>query len=315
MDRLTDWAGTPVAGASVVTIGKFDGVHRGHRVLLEHLTREARERGLSSRVLTFDRNPLELFAPERVPPAIVSPAQRAELLAAAGVDTTVELRFDRERAAQAPEDFVAEVLVGALGARLVLCGDDFRFGRGGAGDVALLRRLGAEHGFEVICETEPVLGTGVDDARRVSSSWIRELLAAGGVREAGVLLGRKHRIRSTVVGGLQRGRELGFPTANLDPALEGLLPVDSVYATWAHVPAGRFMAAVSIGNNPTFEGVPQHQVEAHLLDFAGDLYGQQIELEFVEQVRLMNAFDSVESLVAQLDADVQRIRDTLAAEA
>jgi riboflavin kinase/FMN adenylyltransferase len=301
-------------GPSAVTIGKFDGMHLGHRAVIAALQAEAAARGLSTAVVTFDRNPLSILSPETCPEPLVSRDQKIELLASSGVDATLELAFDRAFSETPPEDFVRTILVEALGARLVLAGADFRFGHRGGGDVALLRELGARHGFEVVLIDDVVprdlLGTG----RRVSSTWVRELLAEGRVREARTLLGRPPALRSTVVHGEQRGRELGFPTANLAPDIEGFVPVDAVYATWARIDGVRYGAAVSIGNNPTFEGVPQHQVEAHLFDVRADLYGRTIELEFVEHIRPMNRFDSVEALVEQLNADAAIIREILAAD-
>jgi riboflavin kinase/FMN adenylyltransferase len=295
-------------GPSAVTVGKFDGVHLGHRGVLAQLSAYAGPLDLDAVVVTFDRNPLSLIAPDRCPPALVSNAQRAELLGTAGVDATVQLVFDRSTSDQRAEDFVRDTLVARLGARLVLAGADFRFGHRGAGDIALLRDLGRELGYEVVLIEDVRL-----DGTRVSSTAIREHLGAGRVREAAALLGRGHRIRSTVVHGDHIGRELGFPTANLDPAIEGFLPVDGVYAARADIDGALYDAAVSIGNNPTFDGVPARQVEAHLLDQRVDLYGRPIEIEFVDYIRPMVKFASVEDLVEALGADVARIRDILAA--
>jgi riboflavin kinase/FMN adenylyltransferase len=300
-------------GPSALTVGKFDGVHLGHRRVLDVLVTLAAERGLVPTVVTFDRNPLELLAPDRCPAPLVSNAQKAELLESAGVQATLMLEFDRALAAMSPEEFVRELLVGALNARVVLAGADFRFGAKGAGDVELLGRLGEELGFVVV----PIDDVRADDAvssRRASSTWVRELLDEGDVRQAAVLLGRLPSIRSKVVRGEQRGRILGYPTANLDRDLEGFLPLDGVYACWAIVGGVRYGAAVSIGNNPTFDGVPHHQVEAHLFDQQLDLYGRTVTLEFVDRIRAMNRFDSVDALVAQLQTDDHDIRAVLAAE-
>jgi len=297
-------------GPSAVTVGKFDGVHRGHRAIVAQLRELADEHGLSAVVVTFDRNPLSVVQPEAAPPSVASGRQNAELLGAAGVDALLVLTFDEDRRHQDAEDFVREVLVGALHAQAVLCGADFRFGAGGAGDLDLLRRLGAELGFAVVL---------IDDVRadggtgRISSTRIRDLLTAGRVAEATELLGRLPAIRSVVVGGDQVGRELGYPTANLDPArIEGLVPADGVYACWAIVDGMAYGAAVSIGNNPTFDGVPDHQVEAHLFDESLDLYGRTIELRFVAYVRPMLKFDGVDELVAALRQDDATIRAILA---
>jgi riboflavin kinase/FMN adenylyltransferase len=296
-------------GPSAVTIGKFDGVHPGHRAVIAELKAVAAAEQLSATVVTFDRNPLSILAPDKCPDSLVSNAKKIELLDAAGVDATLVLEFDRAFSQQQPEEFVRLVLVEALAARVVFVGADFRFGVRGSGNVELLDRLGHEYGFEVRHIPE-VIASGTE-SRRASSTWIRELLSEGDVRTAAVQLGRLHSIRSTVVHGEQRGRELGYPTANLSPDLEGFIPRDGVYAAFATVPAGRFGAAVSIGNNPTFEGVPQKQVEAHLLDQKLDLYDEPIELEFVEYIRPMNKFASADDLGKQMRVDETRVREVL----
>lgn len=303
----------PGFGPSAVTIGKFDGLHLGHRDVIRRLRELADERGLAATVVTFDRNPLSLLAPQKCPDALVSNAQKRELLEAADLDATLTLHFDRQLADESPEAFVQQVLVDALHAQLLLCGADFRFGARGAGDVELLRRLGIDHGFDVVI-LDDVRADDAGESRRASSTWVRELLGEGRVREAARLLGRLPSIRSTVVHGEQRGRELGYPTANLDPAIEGYLPLDGVYATWVVVDGVRYGAATSIGNNPTFEGVPDHQVETHLFDQRIDLYEKPISLEFVDYLRPMNSFPSAEALVEQLHRDDERIRAILAAE-
>jgi riboflavin kinase/FMN adenylyltransferase len=305
-------------GPSAVTIGKFDGVHAGHRAVIATLEAVAQERGLLSTVVTFDRHPLSVLNPAKCPDALISNAQKVELLGSTGLDATLMLTFDRAFSQQAPEDFVTSVLVDALRARVVFVGADFRFGNRGAGDFAMLERLGPQYGFEVRLIPEVLVPAslasegGSDEGRRASSTWIRELLGTGDVVGAARVLGRLPSIRSTVVPGERRGRELGYPTANLDPAVEGLIPADGVYACYATVAGRRYGAAVSIGNNPTFEGVPQKQVEAHLLDQDIDLYGQSIQLEFVEYIRSMTKFDSVDALVVQMNRDEQRIREVLA---
>lgn len=296
-------------GPSAVTIGKFDGVHLGHRGVIAQLTALAADRGLASVVVTFDRHPMSLLRPESCPEALVSNAQRAALLAETEVAATLVLEFTRELSELDAATFVEQVLVRALDARLVLVGADFRFGHRGSGTVETLRQLGAERGFEVV-----LLDDVRVDGARVSSTQIRGLLAAGDVRAATRLLGRRPRVRSTVVHGDAIGREIGFPTANLDPAMEGFLPVDGVYAAWAWIDGVRYGAAVSIGNNPTFDGVPARRTEAHLLDTTLDAYGKTIELEFVEYIRPMIKFDGIEALVAALTADAERIRVILAGE-
>jgi riboflavin kinase/FMN adenylyltransferase len=296
-------------GPSAVTIGKFDGVHLGHRGVIAQLTSLAADRGLQPVVVTFDRHPLALLRPEVCPDALVSNAQRAALLAETDVAATVVLEFTRELSALEPAEFAQRILHDALDTRLVLAGADFRFGHRGAGTIDTLRDLGQTLGFEI----ELLEDVQVDGAR-VSSTNIRELLSAGDVRAAATLLGRYPRVRSTVVHGDAIGREIGFPTANLDPAMEGFLPADGVYAAWAWIDGVRYGAAVSIGNNPTFDGIPARRTEAHLLDASVDAYGKAIELDFVDYIRPMVKFDGVDTLVAALSADVDRIRAILAAE-
>jgi len=298
----------PGYGPSAVTVGKFDGVHLGHRAVIARLRALATERGLSAVAMTFDRHPLAFHAPDACPVSLVSLAQKLDLLAHTGLDATVLLRYDAALASVTAEEFVRDHLVGALGARALLVGRDFRYGAGNTGDVALLERLAPELGFEVIVVDDVV----PEDDRKVSSTWIRELLGEGRVREAGELLGRPPVLRSTVVHGERLGRELGFPTANLDPAVEGFIPLDGVYATWATIDGVRYPAATSIGNNPTFEGVPEHRIEAHLIDATVDAYDRTIELEFVDRLRGMVRFDSVDALISALAADVARVRELLA---
>ena len=300
-------------GPSAVTIGKFDGLHIGHRGVLRQLRELADKRGLTATVVTFDRNPLQLLAPDKCPDALVGNAQKRRLLAAAGVDATLMLRFDRALADQPAEQFIETVLTGGLHAQVVLCGADFRFGARGAGDVELLRQAGIANGFDVVI-LDDVQVEGGSGARRASATWVRELLAEGRVREAAALLGRLPSIQSTVVHGEQRGRELGYPTANLDPAIEGYLPADGVYATWAIVDGVAYASATSIGNNPTFDGIPQHQVETHLFDQKLDLYDRPIEIQFVDYLRPMNKFASVDALIKRLREDDAHARQILASE-
>lgn len=297
-------------GPSAVTVGKFDGVHSGHRAVLARLSQLAADRGLVPTVVTFDRNPLSLLAPEKCPPALVSNAQKLELLEGAGVGATLMLTFDRELSSVPAERFVRDILVGALRARLMLVGRDFRFGARGQGTTQLLEQLGPELGFEVVVLPD----IAPDGSRRASSTWVRELLAAGEVRQAAGILGALPAIRSVVAHGEQRGRTLGYPTANLAPgAIEGFIPADGVYAAWMTVAGSRFPAAVSIGNNPTFEGVPEKQVEAHALDAHLDIYDEPITIEFVEYIRGMRKFSGAEALAAQMRADEDAIRVILGA--
>ncbi|HEV7812094.1 MAG TPA: bifunctional riboflavin kinase/FAD synthetase [Leifsonia sp.] len=298
-------------GPSAVTIGKFDGVHTGHRAVIARLCEVAAERGLVSTVITFDRNPLEVLAPDKCPVSLVSIEQKLDLLAGTGVEATLMVAFDRALASLDPEEFVHRILVDRLHAAAVLVGSDFRFGSKGAGNVELLRELGEKYGFDVylIDDVRPEHG------RRVSSTWIRELLADGEVGHAGELLGHVPTLRGVVVHGAKRGRELGFPTANLSPESEGLIPSDGVYAGWLTDAGQRYPAAISVGNNPTFEGVPQKQVEAYVLDRELDLYDHHVEISFVERIRGMVAYSGVEPLIAQIADDVAEARRILADDA
>jgi riboflavin kinase / FMN adenylyltransferase len=295
-------------GPSAVTIGKFDGVHAGHRAVIDELRRVGAALDIESAVVTFDRNPLELLAPQKCPVSLVGIDQKLDLLAQTGIDTVLVLKFDRSTADLTPEEFVRHILVDALHARVVLVGRDFRFGARGAGSVETLRALGVGFGFSV----QLIEDVSRDNGRRVSSTWIRELLAAGDVEGATRLLGHVPSLRGVVVPGAKRGRELGFPTANLSPESEGLIPADGVYAGWLTDGVERYPAAISVGNNPTFEGVPARQVEAYVLDRELDLYGHLVEVAFVERIRGMVAYSGIEPLIAQIQDDVDRARTILA---
>ena len=294
-------------GPSAVTIGKFDGVHTGHRAVIDELRMLARRQNLTPTAITFDRHPLAVLDPAHCPESLLSPQQKLEKLDEAGVDATLVIPFDRAFSQSPPEDFVAKVLVGALNTRLVLVGSDFRYGVRGSGNVDTLKASGEVNGFEVRLVDEVVTGAG----RRASSSWVREALAAGNVAEAGQILGYLPAVRSVVVPGERRGRELGFPTANLKPGPEGMIPADGVYAGWLTVDSATYPAAISVGNNPTFEGVPARQVEAYVLDQDFDLYGKTVEVAFAQHLRGMVKFDSVDGLIAQLGDDVWLTRTAL----
>ena len=294
-------------GPSAVTIGKFDGVHAGHRAVIEQLRTVAADRGLAATVVTFDRHPLSLLRPELCPEALVSQQQKLELLEGAGVEATLTLTFDRAFSEMPAEQFILSVLVESLHAKVVLVGSDFRFGARGAGNVELLREVGQVHGFDVVVIDD----VAPEGERRVSSTWVRELLSEGRVDAAADLLGGPHTIRAVVVHGEQRGRTMGYPTANLSPAIEGFIPADGVYAAWLTVDGTRYAAAVSIGNNPTFEGVPEKQVEAHALDQNLDLYDRTVEVSFVRYVRGMQKFPGMDALVEQMHADELEVRTVL----
>lgn len=295
-------------GPTVVAIGKFDGVHTGHRLVLEKAIADARLRGAKTVAVTFDRNPLALLRPELCPTELVSLAQKIELLGGTGIDAVLVLTFDEAMAQVTAEEFVERVLVTNLNAKTVLLGHDFRFGHRGAGDPELLRRMGETFDFTV-----DAVGDVTDEGDRVSSTRIRELLAEGNVATAARLLGRPHAVAGEVVHGLKRGRELGFPTANLSPQSQGDVPADGVYAGWLLTEDGiHRRAAISVGINPTFDDVEVRQVEAYVLDETDlDLYGQQVVVEFVERIRGMVAFRGIPALIEQMTDDVERTRQIL----
>ena len=291
-------------GPSAVAIGKFDGVHAGHRAVIQRLNEAAAATGSRSVAVTFDRNPLAILRPDRCPENVVTVERKLELLGELGIDATLVLTFDEQLAARSAEDFVVDILVGALEVSTVLVGEDFRFGNRGAGTPELLRRLGPDHDFTVeVVEDVYLPGS----SRRVSSSWIRELLIEGDVAGAAKVLGRYPDVRGEVVHGLKRGRELGFPTANLSTIVDAFVPADGVYAGWLvdHDTGIRHPSAISVGTNPTFDDVLVRQVEAHVLGETGlDLYGHYVTVEFVERLRGMVAFEGIEKLMAQMADDV-----------
>jgi riboflavin kinase/FMN adenylyltransferase len=302
-------------GGTVVTIGAFDGVHLGHRRLIERVRTTAHEIGALSAVVTFDFHPASVVRPGSAPLLLTDLDQKLALLAGAEADLTLVLHFDAQRAAEPAEDFVAEVLVGCLNARAVVVGHDFHFGRDREGDVALLQRMGARLGFDVTgIRLFRSAGAEVGEAEAVSSTRIRALIAAGDVGAAAQLLGRWYQLRGVVGHGDKRGRELGFPTANLEVDKEMQLCADGVYAGWYLRPDGtRHQTAVSVGRQPTFfESRPYSLVEAHLLDFQGDLYDEMGTVELVSQLRGQVKFVSVDALVDQMTVDVAQTRRALA---
>lgn len=309
MRVFTDLDSVPAdIGRTAVTIGKFDGVHAGHRAVIRQLLGVADAQSLASVVVTFDRHPLALLSPGNCPATLVGTERKIELLSSTGVDAALVLTFDRAFADQTPEEFVSRMLVDALHAKIVLVGSDFRFGARGVGDVGLLRELGRQHGFDV----QLIDDVRLDGDRRVSSTWIRELLRDGDVEGAAELLGHIPTVRGMVVHGAKRGRELGFPTANLSPESQGLIPADGVYAGWLTDDGVRYPAAISVGNNPTFTGVPQKQVEAFVLDEDIDLYDHVVDVEFTHRIRGMVKYTGVGPLIEQMNDDVVRVRELLA---
>jgi len=299
-------------GPTAVAIGKFDGVHAGHRAVIARLEEDAARSGARTVAVTFDRNPLAVLRPDRCPENVVTLDRKLELLGELGLDATLVLTFDEALASRTAEDFVVDILVGALRVSTVLVGEDFRFGRGGAGTPELLREMGPRHGFTVDVVEDVFLE---DSDRRVSSTWVRELLMQGDVTTAAQALGRHVDVRGEVVHGLKRGRELGFPTANLSASVDSFVPADGVYAGWLvdHDTGLRHPSAISVGTNPTFGDVLQRQVEAHVLgETELDLYGHDVTVEFVERLRGMVAFEGIEKLKVQMADDVADAERVLA---
>ena len=294
---------------SVVTIGNFDGVHRGHRTLIARTTAEATQRGARAVALTFDPHPAAVLRPDAVPAALQSLEERTALLRESGCDEVVVVPFDAAFAAQGPEEFIDRLLVDRLAAELVVVGTNFRFGRAAAGDVALLIALGEQRGFGVEAVGLVDLGDGP-----VSSSALRSQLAAGDVEVVARGLGRPFSLTGEVVHGEGRGRTIGIPTANVAVAEGRVLPADGVYACWAGAEGGgRTPAVVNIGWRPTFAGTSR-SVEAHLLvDDGPDLYGQRLTLEFVARVRGEQRFEGTEALVARIHEDIRMARELLLA--
>jgi len=298
----------------VVTIGAYDGVHLGHRRLIAQLERMASELGCSTALVTFDRHPAQVVRPASAPKLLTDLETKLELLATTGLDRTVVVTFDEERSRESAEDFVQTVLVGCLNARAVVVGHDFHFGHGRGGNVALLARMGGELGFDVLGIR--LFDDGTPGGQPVSSTRIRELLAAGQVEAAAGLLGRWHGVRGVVAHGHKVGRGLGYPTANIVVATEIAVPADGIYAGWYARPDGeRRPAAVSLGRRPTFQAEAETSVlEAYLLDFDGDLYGEEAKVEFVARLRDELRFDgpdAIKNLRAQMARDVVQARAML----
>jgi riboflavin kinase/FMN adenylyltransferase len=292
-------------GRSVVTIGVFDGVHRGHQAIIGHTVKRARDLGLQSVVMTFDPHPAEVVRPGSHPAMLTEPVRKAELIEQLGVDALCVVPFTPAFSQLTAEQFVHDVLVEALHAADVVVGDNFRFGNKAAGDAALLERLGRQFGFTV---EDASLVTA--DGLVYSSTYIRSCVDAGDVRAAAAALGRPHRLAGVVVRGDQRGRELGFPTANLMVHRYAAVPADGVYAAWlirGGQHAARLPASVSIGTNPTFSG-RERRVEAYVLDFEGDLYGERLSLDFVAHLREQRRYEGIDPLIAQIREDVEQTR-------
>jgi riboflavin kinase/FMN adenylyltransferase len=293
-----------------VTIGAYDGVHTGHRLVIDRVKRVASEQGLASAVVTFDHHPAAVVRPDSAPKLLTDLEQKLELLASTGVDYALVVHFDQSRSEESAEGFVREVLIGCLDTKAVVVGHDFHFGYKRLGSVPLLQDMGAELGFDVTGLRLFSDGLGKEP---VSSTRIRFLLAEGSVGEAASLLGRPHQVRGRVAHGDKRGRLLGFPTANVAVPTDLALPSDGVYAGWYQRPDGiRRPAAVSIGRRPTFyEGAERSLLEAYLLDFDDDLYDEVASVEFVAHLRSQARFESAQALVDQMARDVATTRRVL----
>jgi len=293
---------------AVITIGAYDGVHRGHRAVIAQVQARAAELGARSVVVTFDRHPASVIRPDAAPRLLTNPAQKLELLADTGVDATVVVPFSPEQARETPVDFVERVIVNALRTQAVIVGSDFHFGHMRQGNITLLREMGERHDFTC----EPVVlvprADGVDEP--ISSTAIRRALAGGEIETATRLLGRALEVRGTVVTGDQRGRTIGFATANVEIPNGMCLPSDGVYAGVYRRPDGSEHAcAINLGRRPTFYVNAEHSLlEAHLLDFAGDLYGEDAAVTFVAFLRSEKQFAGIDELKTQLKLDVEHAR-------
>jgi riboflavin kinase/FMN adenylyltransferase len=288
-----------------VTIGVFDGVHKGHQQIIRHAVDRAAELDLASVVVTFDPHPSEVVRPGSHPAVLTEAVRKAELIESLGVDVLCVVPFTQQFSQLAAEEFVHDVLVEHLHARLVVVGENFRFGHRAAGDVNLLKTLGRTFGFDV--EPADLVASG---STVFSSTYIRSCIDAGDVEAAAAALGRPHRLEGVVVRGDQRGRELGFPTANLMCAAHAAVPADGVYAAWFQHRGKTHRAAVSIGTNPTFAG-EERRVEAYVLDFDGDLYGERVALDFVAHLREQRVYQGPEWLIEQIALDVEQTRAKL----
>ena len=312
MDVITDLTTCPWPGErAVITIGAYDGVHRGHQAVIGEVRRLSDELGARSVVVTFDRHPASVVRPESAPRLLTDLPQKLELLAATGVDATVLVSFDQSASTEEPASFVQRVLVGALRTVSVVVGEDFHFGHQRRGNVSMLRELGARNDFEVRPLELVARDDGVEEP--VTSTAIRRALAGGQVQLAVQLLGRPFEARGPVVQGDQRGRLLGFPTANVEVPNSVCVPADGVYAGWYERPDGSTHAcAMNLGRRPTFyEHADISLLEAHLIDFHGDLYGEAAKVRFTHFLRSERKFDGIDALIAQLKHDIEHARAVL----
>lgn len=302
---------TSDALSHALTIGAYDGVHRGHQAVIRQTQQIASRLGARTAVVTFDPHPAQVLRPESAPQLLTGLDHKLELLEATGVDAVMVVPFDDARATESPEDFVTRFLVEGLRAKAVVVGQDFRFGRERAGNVDVLRSLGEVNGFEV--HGVDLLPRPDGKVESISSTAIRRALDGGEISTASRLLGRNHELRGPVVEGDQRGRTIGFPTANVAVERQMKMPADAVYAAWYFRPDGtRHPAAVNIGKRPTFYQDAEHSlVEAHLIGFEGDLYGEPARVQFVELIRSEQRFDGIDALKEQLERDISHAAEVL----
>ena len=300
---LTHGAADAALPPVVLTVGNFDGIHRGHQAMLGRLVEEAKKRGLASCVLTFEPHPREFFSPQAAPTRLTSLREKCELLAARGVERVHVQRFTRSFASIAPEAFIEQVLAERLKARWVLVGEDFRFGAKRAGDIALLKRLGERCGYEV-----QVMPAVTQAGARVSSSAVRAALAAGDLASAETLLGRPYGISGRVIHGRKLGRELGFATANIQ-LRHNRPPLTGIYAVKVHgVDAAARPAVASLGVRPTITASGRAVLEAHLFDFSGDLYHKHVRVDFLHKIRDEEKYSDLETMKAQIQRDCEAAR-------
>ena len=312
MQIVTDCSLIPFPGEdAVITIGAYDGLHLGHQTVIAEVVEQARRTGRRSAVVTFDRHPAVIVRPESAPKLLTDHEQRMELLEATGIDAAVVLPFDEAQSQEAPISFIERVLVRCLSTKLIVVGADFHFGRNREGNVDLLREVGNTYGFEVAPVVLIPRADGVDEP--VSSTAIRRALAGGNVEMAAAMLTRPFEARGKVVQGDQRGRLLGFPTANVEVPNRTCLPADGVYAGWYERPDGTtHPCAINLGRRPTFyEHADSSLLEAHLIGFEGDLYGEAAKIRFSHFLRSERKFDGIDALVAQLNADVDHAKELL----
>lgn len=294
-------------GRSVVTIGSYDGVHRGHQLIINRTVARARELGVPAVVVTFDPHPSEVVRPGSHPPLLAPHPRRAEIMARLGVDAVLVLPFTAEFSKLTPADFVAKVLVDKLHAVSVVEGPNFRFGHKAAGDVTFLTELGRTYDYEVVVVDLYERGSA-GGGEPFSSTLVRRLVAEGDVDGAAEVLGRPHRVEGVVVRGAQRGRQLGYPTANVETVPHTAVPADGVYAGWLNADGERMPAAISVGTNPQFDGT-ERTVEAYAIDRVDlDLYGKHVSVDFLEYIRGQEKFDTLDALMARMADDVERCR-------